>query len=236
VIGWASAFAVAALSFGAGAVAPTGDAESAAQLVARMRAMFPGGVFQGTPGDWAMYRMGPAPYRYWRVAVTGMEQTPQGKAYWIETSFGSQAGGALLSVKMLTRGDPRGQKVLKLYCRVGAGQTLQVDTAKLRMSAQAPEEALPPGLASPSSSQRKEAKATLAGVYSSIRLETSAGMTFWLSPDVPVFHLVALHMPVGLDMELAGVGHDAKDTLGEPVGKLNNPPPAQAAHADGGKP
>jgi hypothetical protein len=210
----------------------------AAGMLDEIRKMIPAGTFEGGVGDYAIYRLGSGTYRYWRLAVVGRETVKSGKAVWLETTFGTQLNGTgVLGLKVLLEGDPRAPRTIrKAYFRLGAGKTLEIDPAELE-----PTEA---SAIESSESEKGEApkqvevKSTPAGTFRAVRTETQLGYVVWLSPQVPVFHVVAMSTPGGADLQLVAVGHDAKDTLGEPQAKTG-PKMVQKmldASIDGGTP
>lgn len=204
--------------------APKAPGTEAAQMLDELRRLIPGGQFEGAVGDYAIYRMGSPPaYRYWRLAVVGREAAAPTPAVWLETTFGTQANGTgLLGLKILSSGDPRQHRaILKAYFRLGAGKTLEVDPAEVGLATTAsdPDDRGEAGGAEGQGEQSVEVKMTPAGSFRALRAETALGYTLWLAPEVPVFHVVAVDLPSGGHLELYALGHDAKDTLGEPQGK-----------------
>ena len=209
----------------------------AAGMLEEIRRMIPGGTFEGGVGDYAIYRMGAGPYRYWRLAVVGRETVSTGKAVWLETTFGTQLNGmGMLGLKVLLEGDPRAPRTIrKAYFRLGAGKTLEIDPGELDQPASTGVESAPAEGEAPNV---VELKMTPAGSFRAVRAETHLGYILWLSPQVPIFHVVAVSTPTGANLELIALGHDAKDTLGEPQGKTGPKMVQQLLDAsiDGGTP
>lgn len=208
----------------AGESLPDADA-----LYTQLRQLFPGGVFRGTPGDWATFRLGPPPYHYIRVAVTGAEDRPEGRAYWTELSMGETPDSHMLGIKMLTVGDPMsGTQVLKAYYRMALGKTVEVSTARLTRHPPRAAPVMSSDALLPAPEQASvEKKMVPAGSFDTVKVKAD-NFTYWLSADAKVFHLVRLDMG-SLWMELFDMGQGATDTLGLP-------PPAPAAPApDGGR-
>jgi hypothetical protein len=208
----------------AGEALPDADA-----MYNQLRQLFPGGVFRGTPGDWATFRLGPPPYHYIRVAVTGVEDRPEGRAYWTELGMGETPDSHMLGIKMLTVGDPMaGTRVLKAYYRMALGKTVEVSTDKMTRHPPAAAPVMSSDALAPAAGQATvEKKMVPAGSFDTVKVKAD-NFTYWLSADARVFHLVRLDMG-SLWMELFDMGQGATDTLGLP------PPAPEATRPDGGR-
>ena len=196
----------------------------------KLRGLFPGGVFVGKPGEWAQFRIGPAPYQYLRYSVLSKEQVPGGEGLWTEVDLGpTPEGPGFIGLKMLTQGDPvAGSKMLRGIFRLSVGKATELSADKLAKVGHSSKARTEVGW--PSADQAEpERKMVPAGTFDAVKVKQQ-GLTVWLAADAPVFHLV--RMDIGpTTMELYATGHDAQDRVGQPQQKL--PPPQQGA-ADGG--
>ncbi len=192
------------------------------RLLADLNQSFPGGAFTPTEGEWVVYRIGPEPYRYLRVAVLGTAPTKRGDGFWMEVDIGPVPLGGAISMKMLTVGDPRdGLNIERAYFRLAGGMVQELDAAALGRLKHPPAAAAPTQSFEPSiPAQDYAPRITHAGSFRSVKVDNGAGTVFWLSPEAPVFHLVSISLP-DRDMEIFAFGDKAIDTMGEPANKVS---------------
>ena len=170
------------------------------------------------------------------MAVLGKAPTAHGEGYWLEVDMGPVPLGGAMSLKVLTRGDPRdGTHIERAFFRLAGGTVQELDKAALARLQQAPP---PPGPALSEEpripAQDYSTRITHAGSYRAVKVDTGQGTIFWLSPDAPVFHLVSVDLP-DRSMEIFAAGDHALDTMGEPASRVTIKREAGApTPADGG--
>jgi hypothetical protein len=215
-----AALAVALALLGA---APAAGAEEIDRdrVLADLSDAFPAGAFAPTVGQWAVYRIGPEPYRFLRVAVLSKAATPHGEGVWLEVDVGPVPLGGALGMKLLTRGDPReGTNIERAYFRLAGGMVQELDGAALNRirhpaAAPGPTQSMEPNIPP----QDYTSRLTHAGSFRSVKVDNGAGTVFWLSPDAPVFHLVSIDLP-DRSMEIFAAGDQAIDTMGDPASRM----------------
>lgn len=220
----------------AGSASARAEAVDQAKLLADLSQTFPGGMFTPVVGQWVVYRIGPEPFRFWRVAILGKAPTSRGEGYWMEIDVGPVPLGGALSLKILAVGDPRdGTQVERAFFRLGGGIVQELDPAALGRihhdRSPAPNVSMQPTIPA----QDYTTRLTHAGSFRSVKIDNGEGITLWLSPEAPVFHIVSVVAPER-NMDVFAFGDQALDTMGEPSRKISVKPQLEVpvAAVDGG--
>ncbi|MBS2030876.1 MAG: hypothetical protein JST54_23435 [Deltaproteobacteria bacterium] len=206
--------------------ATSGEAAApAAMTFDQLRKVAPIGPFAPEVGQWVIYKIGQGDTAsYLRIGLLSRENTPHGKAEWLEMSFGPRPEGGVTSMKYLTTGDPRdAQSLQRLVIRLGGGQPMELTGKELAALRRDDEANTSRGEAGqPEVRGEPETKQVTAGTFTTHRVEMPTS-TLWISDDAPMFHLVAGVMH-GVPFELYSSGKGAQDWVGESTVRLGLTP------------